>query len=65
MEIKCPHCNYVGFPNEFPDLYVKDTSHDYDIHNQVTLLNKMQRWGFNVVTCPMCGYTLLHETEVT
>ncbi len=64
-QIDCPHCDFVEEPCFYPDLYVEDKSHNYDIRDQVTLLRKMQSWGFNVVTCPLCGYVLLHETEVT
>lgn len=64
-EINCPHCTYVGFPNDFPDLYETEVYEGNNYNDQAVILDKMQRWGFNVVTCPTCGYVLLHETEVT
>ena len=61
--IKCPHCNFISDPCDFPDLYCTDTDRN-QYTEQYELLMKMQKWGFNIVTCGHCGSVVLHETEV-
>jgi predicted nucleic-acid-binding Zn-ribbon protein len=60
-DITCPHCGFTEEPCFFPDLFCEDEGDNYDIHDQVILLQKIQSKGFNVVTCGECGYVLIHE----
>lgn len=61
--LKCPHCNFISDPCDFPDYYCTD-SDKADYPEQYKIFRKLQDWGFNIVNCGQCGSIILHETEV-
>jgi len=63
-DITCPHCGFTEEPCFFPDLYQTEVYEGNKYNEQAVLLDKIQQWGFNVVTCGQCGLVILHETEV-
>ena len=64
-DITCPHCGFIEEPCFFPDLYETGLRESHEWHGQSVLMEKIQNWGFNVVTCGQCGFVILHEMEVT
>ena len=63
-ELTCPHCGFIEEPCFFPDLYETGLRECHEYYEQGVIMDKMQQWGFNVVTCGQCGFVILHETEV-
>ena len=61
--LKCPHCNFISDPCDFPDYYCTD-SDKADYPEQYKIFRRLQDWGFNIVNCGQCGSIVLHETEV-
>ena len=53
----CPHCTFEGEPCDFPDLYYNGCGYV----EQEKLQEEIQSKGYNIVTCGMCGYTIIHR----
>ncbi|MCD7779995.1 MAG: hypothetical protein LUH05_04915 [Candidatus Gastranaerophilales bacterium] len=51
-DIKCPFCGYTDEECYFPDLYIEDKK-------QHKLLQELQKLGYNLVTCGMCGEVII------
>lgn len=62
FDTKCPHCGYEDDYCNFPDLFYPDKNNSKEINRQLNLLQKMQDYGFNIVTCGMCGNVFIVRT---
>lgn len=61
--IKCPHCDNIVELKDCPDFWSNEECSDYK--KQEKILKKIQKCGFNVVTCGICGGIILIEKEKT
>lgn len=59
--IKCPHCDNAVELKDCSDLWSNEKCSDYK--KQEKILKRMQKSGFNVVTCGICGGIVLVEKE--
>ena len=63
FDITCPHCGYIDEDCNFPDLFYTDKNNSKEINRQLNLLQEMQDYGFNVVTCGECGNVFIARLE--
>ncbi len=61
--IKCPYCDNTVELKDCPDFWSNEEHPDYK--KQEKILKKMQKCGFNIVTCGICGGIVLEEKEKT
>ena len=59
--LECPYCNNIVEHQDCPDLWSNEKHPDYK--KQEKILKNMQKCGFNVVTCGICGGIFLIEKE--
>lgn len=59
--IKCPYCDNAVELKDCPDFWSNEKYSDYK--KQEKILKRMQKCGFNVVTCGICGGIVLVEKE--
>lgn len=59
--IICPYCNNAVELKDCPDFYSNEKHPDYK--KQEKILKRMQKSGFNVVACGICGGAVLIEKD--
>lgn len=59
--IKCPYCDNTVELKDCPDFWYNEEHPDYK--KQEKILRRMQKRGFNIVTCGICGGVILVEKE--
>lgn len=57
--VKCPHCGEVSEECNMPDLFYSDSTNTKGLNDQLKLLEELQTFGYNVVTCGNCGKVLI------
>ena len=58
-ELKCPYCGYESDKSNFPDYFYPGCPYP----EQFKRLIEIQKAGFNIVTCGMCGEPFIQKLE--
>lgn len=58
-DLKCPYCGYEDDVSSFPDLFYEGCKYS----EQYKLIQELQKKGYNIVTCGMCGDVFIQKME--
>lgn len=56
-DLKCPYCGFEDDISNFPDYF-------YDVKD-IKMIELLEKYDINIVTCGMCGKAIVQENEVT
>lgn len=59
--LTCPYCKYKGDECDFPDFFYIDCESKKPIVRQYKMLLEIQKKGYNIVNCGMCGDVFIQK----